>query len=850
MSERDVDPRLERELRELLGSRDPGPAPYGLRGRVDRVPEEHPRRDTARARSVALAVAGLAAAAALVVAVAPLAGLRAPWTGPGASPSTGMLPDGTVVPYPGMTPDWGDPTIALDPLTMLPTVLLALAAVLAGVLAYRTVRRRSVPVLRVGARSLAMTPRRQGAAWAVLGVAAVAHLLLVQPLVASVNGWGGPEVLDIDEVNHGQLVAPHPGAASVLMMGITNRSLLPVTVSRPDRWDADRLPLQPERFVTSLLDPAAGASIPEAAPVTLWPGQSISTVVLVRHLPCEDWGVASSPVATAWPTLSPDRTASAIPPEAVIVTRTDVTIAGAVLGIPRRVTMDTGFAFGMVVPTACPPTEAVAPVDLSRVPAGIALPADGGSAGVLSPDDVIAQAPPVVLIVGWVLVVLVAILALRQPGRRRKGAFGAVAAVLALVTLWAGATRPLGSSSIEAGSTWLVGTGGTAGSDALGPGSPDVYDAGPNGTLTFGFSVRNSGAVPVSLVGANEALGQLRVTGLGVPWGSPSPVPADNLILLPGTVINPGQELQLLAVARAGSCVRHTADQADGSVNLTGIPFTWEALGVRHESLVRLPNAVTVPADVDCLLALGEAATTDGSAGVAAFPTASGPGISATEDSPGPLLPVVVLGVVLVAVAVRLRSRWSLLPVAGVAALAAYTAVGVLLPVEVGTWAWGPRNNIRPAEPVPGSEETLWYQVAPPREPYAFMLGVNPTAPLDIPVRLEGIYEPNAWDGFVGTRWRAIWTSDVTGGGIGPVSRPFEPFDLDNRGRGLYMVGEAGECAVGPTYDPDRPPPGFDGWMSTPIRLRVSVLGWPRVVDLPLGFSLQEPTGTCSYSGK
>jgi hypothetical protein len=83
MSERDDDFRLERELRELLRGRDPGPAPYGLRGRVDRVPEERPGRDTALARLVPfLGIAAVVALAALAIGAIRTVG---PTPGPGGS---------------------------------------------------------------------------------------------------------------------------------------------------------------------------------------------------------------------------------------------------------------------------------------------------------------------------------------------------------------------------------------------------------------------------------------------------------------------------------------------------------------------------------------------------------------------------------------------------------------------------------------------------------------------------------------------------------------------------------------------------------------------------------------------
>ena len=84
MSERDDDLRLERELRGLLEGRDPGPAPYGLRGRVDRVAEAHPRRRQATVRGV---LPYLAAAAAIGVLVIGIAGIGRLPGGIGAGPT-------------------------------------------------------------------------------------------------------------------------------------------------------------------------------------------------------------------------------------------------------------------------------------------------------------------------------------------------------------------------------------------------------------------------------------------------------------------------------------------------------------------------------------------------------------------------------------------------------------------------------------------------------------------------------------------------------------------------------------------------------------------------------------------
>jgi hypothetical protein len=144
MSERESDDaRLERELRDVLGRREPGSVPYGLRGRVDRIPDEVP--DTRRARLVR-AVPLLAAAAAVGVLVTLgsglLAGPRVPPMMPG--------PGASVAPVVSFDPHLVGPGVAAVPagdvggLTVVAVVLLALA----GLTASR--RWRVLPVAAVG----------------------------------------------------------------------------------------------------------------------------------------------------------------------------------------------------------------------------------------------------------------------------------------------------------------------------------------------------------------------------------------------------------------------------------------------------------------------------------------------------------------------------------------------------------------------------------------------------------------------------------------------------------------------------------------------------------------------------
>lgn len=89
MSDREDELRLERHLRELLRDRDPGPVPYGLRQRVDRVPAEAPGAGVGL-RSGITRILGLAAVVALLVGGIQVLGVpRA--TGPGAGPSESPL---------------------------------------------------------------------------------------------------------------------------------------------------------------------------------------------------------------------------------------------------------------------------------------------------------------------------------------------------------------------------------------------------------------------------------------------------------------------------------------------------------------------------------------------------------------------------------------------------------------------------------------------------------------------------------------------------------------------------------------------------------------------------------------
>ena len=132
MSERDAETRLEHELRALLHAREPGPAPYALRGRADRIPEEVGVAVRWRGRLARLAPL-LAAAATVGVLVTVARGLLNPSSGPGpgATPGSSVAPTMSFDPHlvgPGVmaTPAW-------DPggLVVVAVILLALASMTA-----------------------------------------------------------------------------------------------------------------------------------------------------------------------------------------------------------------------------------------------------------------------------------------------------------------------------------------------------------------------------------------------------------------------------------------------------------------------------------------------------------------------------------------------------------------------------------------------------------------------------------------------------------------------------------------------------------------------------------------------
>jgi hypothetical protein len=221
-------------------------------------------------------------------------------------------------------------------------------------------------------------------------------------------------------------------------------------------------------------------------------------------------------------------------------------------------------------------------------------------------------------------------------------------------------------------------------------------------------------------------------------------------------------------------------------------------------------------------------------------PTLEGPGISATEDF-SPAILVVPTCAVLAALAFTIGGRRRIVPGAAALLLAGWAVVGTFAPLTFGNFGFGPGLNTVQATQLPGSQEVLFYELAPGSGRFSIGLGLYAEGPL--PVRVEGIVSApfDHRDQFAGMLWTAIWIDGEPHGGMTGPARPFVPYNMPPNGQAIWLVGRAGACALGSAFQPSNPAAvlGFQGIDS--LDLRVSVLGWPRTIHLPLPFRLVEP---------
>ena len=833
----DLDTRLEQGLSDLFDGRDPGPAPRTLGARVDRVPERTPlpRSGHDRLTSSLVAVAGIAAAILLVVVLGPLLGGRiqgpvasllpsAPAVSPGVSP-VGTIPPDALFGYPELRPAWYDSGPQLALLEVLPVVLLVLAA---GVLIAAAIHSlRPGGAGDVSSRLDRVTPRRQGAGWLAIAVLFIAYALTAQPMTARVNGWGGPWVVGNPD-EQGEVIAPHPGQVTTVEAAFTNEGLLPVTIEGLGAWPGATSPVEPERIITMRVLTEQAMAIPAPGPFTVWPGQSVYFRMAYRHLPCEAWGVPAQPQSTPWPT--PDAQASFAPvPDGTAVTgRSTFPLRVTIAGIARTLQVESGFTVGSVVPTACPPTEPLAPADLSAVPADLSLAGVGPS--VFTDDTMSRPGPDLVVYLDLALLAAalgLAVLVMRRAPREASRVVGTalVVGIAAAVACWTVQPPPL-----VAGPTGLGGQGLVA----EGTDEPDIADIGPGGVFTFSFTLENEDALPVTLVGVHDSAGQARVTGFGRPWGAASVRPEDAIVLDPFTDVAPGASIHILAKGTVGACARRLTEAHDAWIMLTGIPWTVERLGRRYTTMVPLPSPIRVPADAACLAFAAMAS--DGRE--AWYPAGATAGIVA-DASPAPLLVVVIGGIVVLVVAGlrlrRTRRRRAAIFFGAAAILGAWVAAAQVVPVNILVSA---AANGEGTVANPNAEANLYLVTAGPGESFTQTFWLRTTGML--PVRLDGVLAGTG-DG----PWTGLWLAAPNPGGFSPASRPFSPVTLGDTGTGFWLAGTADACAMPGLPAGTMPESGAD-FTEARIRLAVTVLGFRRTVDMPSRYwplQVLSPTG-------
>ena len=222
-----------------------------------------------------------------------------------------------------------------------------------------------------------------------------------------------------------------------------------------------------------------------------------------------------------------------------------------------------------------------------------------------------------------------------------------------------------------------------------------------------------------------------------------------------------------------------------------------------------------------------------------------GPGVTATPAwDPGGL---VVVGVVLLVMAgLAAKGGWRVLPMAAAVILVAYALVASLLPVSIGDRGFGQGIATTMAPRSPASDESILFERAAAGEP--FSVGLFLHADSAVPVTLDGIVVP-----FFNERtpvgyplWQAVWLDSAPNFGMMGPGRPFEPVVMNDRtGAVIWLVGQAGMCAMGPAFDPQHPAADSAYSILTEITVQVRVLGWPRTVVVPLSFRLAEPMGVC-----
>jgi hypothetical protein len=222
-------------------------------------------------------------------------------------------------------------------------------------------------------------------------------------------------------------------------------------------------------------------------------------------------------------------------------------------------------------------------------------------------------------------------------------------------------------------------------------------------------------------------------------------------------------------------------------------------------------------------------------------PTRVGPGIL-VAPLPDPALPVAIGILLLVVAAVWLTGWRRLVPLLPAVLLAVWAIVASQVPVNLFASGYGVGLHTTMAEQPPGFEQEVVYETAPSLEPFDLALFLNGTAA--VPLTIEGFVDANRDQEVRGFPvWQAAWFDGAgeAGGIVGP-DQPFGPFVMPRTGQVIHLVGSAGRCAYGPTFDPATATSEEVAFaVKSTITVQVTTLGWPRTIEIPMGFDLAEP---------
>ncbi len=276
------------------------------------------------------------------------------------------------------------------------------------------------------------------------------------------------------------------------------------------------------------------------------------------------------------------------------------------------------------------------------------------------------------------------------------------------------------------------------------------------------------------------------------------------------------------------------------------VPAARQAAPEAHRLLVPALGLAAALALVAIGVQVAGLRATDGTVGASPSPAQAavssfdpdlvGPGIVTSSGSTLVPLLVVLVTITFLVLIVALRGWRRLVPAAGAVACVAFGLYASQVPIDVGTYGYGPGLNTVEAVMPRGTDAVVFYETAPPGRPFSFPLFLTINAP--VPVRIEGLYQPATVS--TAPRPAALWIdAEPNGGNLGP-GRPFAPVEVTGWIHALWVVGRAGACAVGQPIDPANPPTDLGYTWIDSVTLQTSVFGWPRTIEVPLPFRLVE----------